>query len=66
MQMYNKLLLFNIVFSKKKFRSKTKKTETFSRSSGFDKFCTGGEARTPDTWFWRPVLYQLSYTRVFS
>lgn len=26
-------------------------------------FCTGGEARTPDTWFWRPVLYQLSYTR---
>lgn len=24
---------------------------------------TGGEARTPDTWFWRPVLYQLSYTR---
>gem|GEM_PF-862064 len=27
-------------------------------------FRTGGEARTPDTWFWRPVLYQLSYTRV--
>ena len=26
-------------------------------------FCTGGETRTPDTWFWRPVLYQLSYTR---
>ena len=26
--------------------------------------CTGGEARTPDTWFWRPVLYQLSYFRV--
>ena len=25
---------------------------------------TGGETRTPDTWFWRPVLYQLSYTRV--
>src|SRR5690554_2599854 len=25
---------------------------------------TGGEARTPDTWFWRPVLYQLSYTRI--
>ena len=21
--------------------------------------CTGGEARTPDTRFWRPVLYQL-------
>ena len=26
---------------------------------------TGGATRTPDTWFWRPVLYQLSYTRVF-
>ena len=25
--------------------------------------CTGGATRTPDTWFWRPVLYQLSYTR---
>ena len=25
---------------------------------------TGGATRTPDTWFWRPVLYQLSYTRV--
>ena len=25
--------------------------------------CTEGEARTPDTWFWRPVLYQLSYSR---
>lgn len=24
---------------------------------------TGGETRTPDTWFWRPMLYQLSYTR---
>src|SRR5690606_10202181 len=28
-------------------------------------YCTGGEARTPDTWFWRPVLYQLSYTRLW-
>ena len=27
-------------------------------------FSTEGEARTPDTWFWRPVLYQLSYFRV--
>ena len=26
-------------------------------------FSTGGEARTPDTRFWRPVLYQLSYSR---
>ena len=25
---------------------------------------TGGEARTPDTRFWRPVLYQLSYSRL--
>ena len=29
--------------------------------------CTGGEARTPDTRFWRPVLYQLSYApKVFA
>ena len=26
--------------------------------------CTGREARTPDTRFWRPMLYQLSYSRV--
>ena len=25
---------------------------------------TGGEARTPGTRFWRPVLYQLSYSRI--
>ena len=25
---------------------------------------TGGETRTPNQWFWRPLLYQLSYTRV--
>ena len=33
---------------------------------GHDTLCisTGGEARTPDTRFWRPVLYQLSYSRV--
>ena len=24
---------------------------------------TGGEARTPSLRFWRPLLYQLSYTR---
>ena len=24
----------------------------------------GGKTRTRDTWFWRPVLYQLSYTPV--
>ena len=27
-------------------------------------FSTGREARTPDTRFWRPMLYQLSYSRV--
>ena len=27
---------------------------------------TGREARTPDTWFWRPVLYQLSYSRLIG
>ena len=27
--------------------------------------CTNGWARTTDTWFWRPVLYQLSYRRVY-
>lgn len=25
---------------------------------------TGGETRTPNQWFWRPLLYQLSYTRI--
>ena len=30
-----------------------------------NRICTGREARTPDTWFWRPVLYQLSYARIF-
>ena len=25
---------------------------------------TGGETRTPSQWFWRPLLYQLSYTRI--
>ena len=29
----------------------------------FNNISTGGEARTPDTRFWRPVLYQLSYSR---
>ncbi len=28
--------------------------------------CTGGETRTPDTRFWRPVLYQLSYTYILG
>lgn len=28
--------------------------------------CTGGRARTYNPWFWRPVLYQLSHTRLFK
>ena len=31
----------------------------------FNNISTGGEARTPDTRFWRPVLYQLSYSRLY-
>ena len=27
---------------------------------------TGGETRTPSQRFWRPLLYQLSYTRVWN
>ena len=27
---------------------------------------TGGETRTPSQRFWRPLLYQLSYTRVYA
>ena len=30
---------------------------------GHENFSTGREARTPDTRFWRPMLYQLSYSR---
>jgi hypothetical protein len=29
-------------------------------------FCTHGRNRTYDLWFWRPLLFQLSYTRVLS
>ena len=29
-------------------------------------YCTEGEARTPDSRFWRPVLYQLSYFRIYA
>ena len=42
-------------------------TKTRSRDlsgRGFQKTGTGREARTPDTRFWRPMLYQLSYSRV--
>ena len=30
-----------------------------------DSVCTGGRTRTLSQWFWRPLLYQLSYTRLF-
>ncbi len=50
------------------FWGKTKKDRdsTTPVKSLFLKYfrCTGGATRTPDTWFWRPVLYQLSYTRI--
>lgn len=29
-------------------------------------FCTGSKTRTHDPRFWRPMLYQLSYSRVFK
>ena len=29
-------------------------------------FGRGGKTRTRDTWFWRPVLYQLSYAPNFA
>src|SRR5690554_5037285 len=29
-------------------------------------FCTGGKIRTHDLRFWRPLLYQLSYTRLWT
>ena len=40
---------------------KHKKSNTLNKCIAL---CTEGEARTPDTWFWRPVLYQLSYFRI--
>ena len=27
---------------------------------------TNGETRTPNQWFWRPLLYQLSYIRILE
>ena len=37
----------------------------FNHSCTSPEVGTGGATRTPDTRFWRPMLYQLSYTRVF-
>ncbi len=50
--------MFEFVLKVPKTFRKTKKLP------GLSSFCTGGATRTPDTWFWRPVLYQLSYTRI--
>ena len=46
--------------------SSMESTMNFFNLSNFFCFivCTGGETRTPNQWFWRPLLYQLSYTRV--
>ena len=45
--------------------SSTESTMNFFNLSNVLKFnSTGGETRTPNQWFWRPLLYQLSYTRV--
>ena len=41
-----------------------KRTVRYELNFVSDYLCTGGEARTPDTRFWRPVLYQLSYSRI--
>ncbi len=45
--------------------SSMESTMNFFNLSNFFCFivCTGGETRTPSQWFWRPLLYQLSYTR---
>lgn len=46
-----------------------KKLEKFgiwNFSHQFPGFCTGDKNRTHDLRFWRPMLYQLSYTRFFK
>src|SRR5690606_32490526 len=35
----------------------------YDRIGSCPSLCTGGETRTPSQRFWRPLLYQLSYTR---
>ena len=42
----------------------TDKKSDKSKLVGF--FGRGGRTRTHDPWFWRPVLYQLSYTPMHS
>ena len=39
-------------------------TDTLTLCTSLINLSTTGWARTTDTWFWRPVLYQLSYRRV--
>ena len=43
----------NPISTHKKIKAEVKKLRLFGR---------GGRTRTHDPWFWRPVLYQLSYT----
>ena len=40
-------------------------TDTLTLCTSPINLCTTGWVRTTDTWFWRPVLYQLSYRRVY-
>ena len=53
---YNKSLIFTSQVYKKQ---KPQRHQLWLLTS-----CTGRETRTPDTRFWRPMLYQLSYSRV--
>ncbi len=45
------------IFSGKQKRPERRNRQTFSFRDG-----RGTKNRTRDTWFWRPLLYQLSYT----
>ena len=52
-----------ILFIAKTHSEKIRKVKNGGFVQG-GKIGTGGATRTPDTWFWRPVLYRLSYTRI--
>ena len=45
------------IFREKQKRPERRNRQTFSFCCG-----RGTKNRTRDTWFWRPLLYQLSYT----
>src|SRR6266571_1637589 len=46
----------------KRLTFQTCKRPALAREAGLDRFSRGSRARTRDLWFWRPPLYQLSYT----